>query len=359
MKTKKNGASNNYPVSKPDLKGNELKYLTECIKTGWISSQGSFVERFEEEFARFHRTDYGCACSSGTNALVLALRALNIGEGDEVIVPDFTMIASAWAVSMVGATPVFVDCNDKLLIDTELIEEAITYRTKAIMPVHIYGRVCDMSKIMDIAKEYNLKVVEDSCEAHSVRPSGDIACYSLFANKVISSGEGGICLTNDKNLAWQIKHLRAMCFNKDHTFYHPKFGYNFRMTNLQAAVALAQTERMNKFLEKREQIEKWYDQELADIPQIKIMPQRNVVWMYDILADKRDKLIWFLKENGIETRMFFKPMSSQPMYRDNTLYLQEAKSYHYSEIGLYLPTYTDLELKDIKFISSKIKSFYA
>ena len=244
-----------YSVAKPSLEGNELNYVNDAIKTGWISSQGGYVKRFEEAFAGWNNMNFGVACSSGTSALVLALRSLGIREGDEVIVPEFTMIASAWAVTYIGATPVFVDCKEDLNIDEEKIEEKITKKTKAIMPVHIYGRRCNMEKIMNIAYNYNLFVVEDSAEAHGVKPLGDIACFSLFANKIISSGEGGVCLTNSKRLAEQMIHLRSMAFRPGHNFLQKKLAYNFRMTNLQAAVALAQVERIDEFLEKRKKIE--------------------------------------------------------------------------------------------------------
>ena len=344
-----------YPVAKPDLSGNEIEYVNEAVKTGWISSQGKFIKDFENLFAKKHNVKCGIACSSGTNAILLALRALNIGIGDEVIVPDFTMIATAWAVSYTGAKPVFVDCGEDFNIDISKIEEKITEKTKAIIPVHIYGRQCNMEKILEIAKEYNLKIVEDSCEAIGVEPKGDIACFSLYANKIITAGEGGICLTNNENVAWQIEHLKSMSFNINHTFYHPKLGYNFRMTNMQGAVALAQAERLEEFLEKRREIESWYNEGLKNISQIKIQPKRNVLWMYDILVDDREKLIEFLKENGIETRLFFKPMSIQPMYRGCDI---SKKSLEISKLGLYLPTYTILTEKDVKFICDKIKEFY-
>lgn len=178
-----------HPVSRPALDGRELEYVSDAVSGGWISSQGPYVRRFEEAFAEWNGVAHGVACSSGTAALTLALRALNIGPGDEVIVPEFTMVASAWAVTYTGATPVFVDCGDDLNIDVTRIEEKITPRTRAVMPVHVYGRRCDMDAVMDLALQYNLRVVEDSAEAHGVRPVGDIACFSLFANKIITAGE--------------------------------------------------------------------------------------------------------------------------------------------------------------------------
>ncbi|MFF7636298.1 DegT/DnrJ/EryC1/StrS family aminotransferase [Kitasatospora sp. NPDC008050] len=345
-----------YPVSRPALDGRELEYVTNTINDGWISSQGPYVQRFEQAFADCNSIAYGVACSSGTAALTLALRALGIGPGDEVIVPEFTMIASAWAVSYTGATPVFVDCGDDLNIDPSRIEEKITPRTKAVMPVHVYGRQCDMEAIMDIAFQYNLRVVEDSAEAHGIRPVGDIACYSLFANKIITAGEGGICLTNDARLAGQLSHLRAMAFTTDHSFVHKKLAYNFRMTAIQAALALAQVERLPELLATRRDLEHRYDQGLKGIPGITLMPPRDVLWMYDLRAERREELRAFLADEGIETRLFFKPMSRQPGYL--APHWPSLNANRFAEDGLYLPTYTALTAADQEFITDRIRAFY-
>lgn len=347
-----------YHVSQPDLSGNELAYTKEAVESGWISSAGEFVERFEKMFALKHHSDgaLGVACSSGTTALVLALRALGIKKGDEVIVPEFTMVATAWAVSQVGATPVFVDCDFKGLINPEKIKEVINENTKAIIPVHIYGRQCDMDAIMKIAHDYGLRVIEDSAEAHGVPLRGDIACFSLYANKIITAGEGGICVTRDPYFAAQMKHLRGMAFDKGHTFLHAKMGYNFRMTALQAAIALAQTERLEEILEKRRLIEEWYDEGLKGLSITR--PKRNVLWMYDISVSMlvRDELMQFLAEQGIETRVFFKPMSQQPMYFSPDH--QRLIAYKLSIEGFYLPTYTSLQKSDVEYICAAIKLFY-
>ncbi|MBQ6644641.1 MAG: DegT/DnrJ/EryC1/StrS family aminotransferase [Saccharopolyspora sp.] len=345
------------PVSKPWLNGNELTYATQAVGDGWISSQGPFVRRFEEAFAEYNGTAHGVACSSGTTALTLALRALGIGPGDEVIVPEFTMIASAWAVSYTGATPVFVDCADDLNIDVTRIEERITPRTKAIMPVHIYGRRCAMDPILELAHEYNLRVVEDSAEAHGVRPVGDIACFSLFANKIITAGEGGICLTDDERLAAQLAHLRGMAFTSDHSFLHKKLAYNFRMTAVQAAIALGQTEQLDEILAARNEIEKRYDEGLRDIDGITLLPRRDVLWMYDLRTRDRDGLRAFLAEEGIETRVFFKPMSRQPMYRDPGW--PELNASRFAADGLYLPTHTGLTAEDQEHVVGKVREFHA
>ncbi|MFI6472980.1 DegT/DnrJ/EryC1/StrS family aminotransferase [Streptomyces sp. NPDC050516] len=345
-----------YPVSRPALDGRELEYLTTTVEDGWISSQGPMVQRFERAFAEYNGIAHGVSCSSGTAALTLALRALGIGPGDEVIVPEFTMIASAWAVTYTGATPVFVDCGDDLNIDVTRIEEKITARTKAVMPVHIYGRRCDMDAVMDIAFQYNLRVVEDSAEAHGIRPVGDIACYSLFANKIITAGEGGVCLTDDPKLAGQLAHLRAMAFTKDHSFLHKKVAYNFRMTAMQAAIALGQVERLDDILETRREIERRYDEGLAGIPGITLMPPREVLWMYDLRAERRGELREFLANESIETRLFFKPMSQQPMYFDPDW--PSLKAHTFAEDGLYLPTHTELTANDQDFVIDRVRAFY-
>jgi dTDP-4-amino-4,6-dideoxygalactose transaminase len=345
-----------YQVSQPYLTGQELTYVTTSIETGWISSQGPYVGRFEEEFARYNGKARGVACSSGTTALTLALRALAIGPGDEVLVPEFTMIATAWAVTYVGATPVFVDCGDDLNIDVTRIAAKITPRTKAIMPVHVYGRRCDMDTIMGLAYEYNLRVVEDSAEAHGVRPVGDIACFSLFANKIITAGEGGVCVTDDVRLAEQMAHLRGMAFTRDHSFLHAKLGYNFRMTNMQAAVALAQLEKLDEILALRAGIEKRYDEGLDGVEGITRMPPRDVLWMYDLRAERREELREFLGGEGIETRLFFKPMSRQPMYFDENWPALNAS--RFAADGLYLPTYTGLTEIDQDHIIDKVREFY-
>jgi dTDP-4-amino-4,6-dideoxygalactose transaminase len=346
-----------YPVSMPNLTGRELEYVTAAINDGWISSQGPYVPRFEQEFAAYNEMARGVACSSGTTALTLALRALGVGPGDEVIVPEFTMIASAWAVTYTGATPVFVDCGDDLNIDVARIEAKITPRTKVIMPVHVYGRQCDMDTIMNLAYEYGLRVVEDSAEAHGVKPVADIACFSLFANKIISSGEGGICLTDDPYLADQMAHLRGMAFTRDHSFLHKKLAYNFRMTNMQAAVALAQTERLDEFLAARKEIERRYDEGLAGIAGITLMPARDVLWMYDLRAERRAELRSFLDAHGIETRLFFKPMSRQPGYLDPSWPSLNAN--RFAEDGFYLPTHVGLGADDQAYITGKVRAFYA
>jgi dTDP-4-amino-4,6-dideoxygalactose transaminase len=339
-----------YYVSQPQITDEDKKMLYEALDSGFVSHQGEHVKLFADEFARYHGQRFGVPCNSGTNALYLALKALEVGPGDEVIVPEFTMAATAFAVTYTGATPIFVDCGDDLNINVSLIEEVITPKTKVIMPVHIYGRQCAMDEILKIAKCHNLYVVEDSCEAHGVPPRGDIACFSLFANKIITSGEGGICITDNEKFAHEMRHLANMAFDPDHTFRHPKVGHNFRMTNLQAALALSQLRRMDAILEKRKRIEQWYNERL---PQAIQMPSRNVLWMYDVVVDNQEDIRRFLDEQGIETRLFFKPMSMQEPYRGDYEHL---RAYEYSRRGFYLPTYTDLTEEDVDYICSKVKA---
>ncbi len=346
-----------YRVTHPYITEKEFEYVTDALDSRWLSTHGPYVARLEKAFADRHGTEHGVACASGTAALILALRALGIGPGDEVIVPEFTMVISAWAVTYTGATPVFVDCHDDLTIDTSLIEEKITPRTKAIMPVHVYGRSCDMHKIMELAYEYNLRVIEDSAEATGVSVTGDVACFSLGMNKIVSSGEGGVCLTNDKRLAKQITHIRTMAFNSAHTFLHKKMAYNFRLTNLQAAVGVAQMEKLDEILTRRKEIEAYYNAGLNDVENVTIMPDRDVVWMYDLLCDDRDGLMRYLDDAGIETRVYFKPMSRQPMYLNPDY--TSLKAHYFAEHGLYLPTYPQLRSGDQDRIIDQVRTFCA
>ena len=349
-----------YPVAEPDLTGNELRYTVQALREGVISSRSPFVERFEKAFAEFTGSKYAVAVNTGTSALQLSLMALGIGPGDEVIVPEFTMVASAWAVSYTGATPVFVDCGEDFNIDVSKITEKITPRTKAIMPVHIYGRPVDMLSVMAIAAAHGLAVVEDACEAHGARilgglkvgAIGNVGCFSLFGNKIITAGEGGVCVTDDPMLAEKMRYLRSMAFEGTHTFLHKETGNNFRMTGLQAAVALAQVERIDGFLAKRKQICEWYDQEIGDMTVKR--PGGSVLWVYDILTEKRDEMIDHLAAHGIESRMFFKPMSMQPMYDRPYANLNALA---YANSGCYLPAYTRLRREDVSYICEVVKNF--
>lgn len=300
----------------------------------------SQVTKFENAWAKFNGYKYGVACNSGTNALFLALKALGIGKGDEVIVPEFTMAATAWAVSYTGAKPIFVDCKDDLTIDTDKIN--INKKTKAIMPVVIYGRT------YDDCRRFGLPVVEDMAEGHGIKPRGKVACYSFYKNKIIETGEGGMCLTNDKGLADEMRSLANMYFDKERSYLHPKIGYNFRLTEYQAEQGLKQVKDFKNIIKKRRKIEKWWDKYLAE--QIK-MPKRDTVWMYDIdCKDKQEEV----KKKIPMSRYFFKPMSMQPCY--NRKY-KRLNAYKWSKRGLYLPLW-DLTEKEIKKICQTINKCF-
>lgn len=317
--------------SQPSITALEKSLVYAALDQSEIG-QGGFIGQFESRWAEWNGKRFGVACNSGTNALYLALKALGIGPGDQVIVPEFTMVATAWAVSYTGAIPVFADCGDDLNIE----DFQVTRRTKAIVPVAVYGRAVS-DHIYRKAKMYGLRIIEDLAEGHGIQPRGDVACYSFYANKILSTGEGGMCLTNSEDLAGEIRRLANMYFDEQRTLVHPKIGHNFRMTNLQAAVGYAQVSRIDSILEKRRQIENWYD---AHIPKAMRMPQRDVLWQYDIdCGDRQAEIKSRLEAAGIESRYFFKPMSRQPMYLQPYKHLNAHK---WSERGLYLPTFTDM-----------------
>lgn len=344
-----------FPVAIPDLNGNELKYLTDAFLSTWISSQGSYLTKFEEQFANFSDCRYGTAVANGTVALHLALAALDIGPGDEVIIPDLTFAATINAVLYVGATPVIVDIEkDSWCIDPKEIEDSITDRTKAIIPVHVYGQACDMDAIMSLARKHGLKVIEDCAEAHGatlnnrkVGSFGDVGCFSFYANKVITTGEGGMCTTNSKELLDRMNLLKNHGMSPTKKYWHEELGYNFRMTNLQAAIGLAQFERIDSIFECRRVYEREYRDLLSQRNmsfQIDIPGRERITWLACALVNPdvdRDGYIAWLKSNGIDARPFFYPLSSMPLYRKYS-----AKSNKVAEAisrrGLNLPTYGSL-----------------
>lgn len=349
-----------FPVAIPNLNGNEFKYLTDAFMSTWISSSGEYIVRFEEEFSKYSDCKYGVAVSNGTVALHLALVVLGIGEGDEVIVPDLTFAATINTVLHAGATPVIVDVEeDSWCIDPKAIERAITPKTKAIVPVHLYGQSCDMATIMEIAKQYNLKVIEDCAEAHGamfdgkkVGSFGDIGCFSFYGNKVITTGEGGMCTTNNEELNSKIRVLRDHGMSKTKRYWHDVVGYNYRLTNLQAAIGVAQLERIDNIHTNRRQYENSYKEVLKDTKSFtfqKDLPNRQrITWLVSILLDDsidRDSYILKLKNHGIDARPFFYPLSDMEIYAK---YCKEDTkiSHKLSKIGLNLPTYETLKSAD-------------
>lgn len=359
-----------YPVYQPDLSGNEKKYVNECLDSTWISSKGKFISEFENKFAEFIGVKYAASVPNGTIALHLALLTLGIGPGDEVIVPTFTYIASVNAVTYCGAKPVFADSEKSFWqIDASDVERKITSRTKVIMPVHLYGHPCEMDSLNAIAKKHNLLIVEDCAEAFGSRYKnihvgnfGDVSTFSFFGNKAITTGEGGMVVTNDKNLYEKSIHIKGQGLAANREYWHDVVGYNYRMTNICAAIGLAQLERADSIIKKKKQLAEWYNKHLINLP---VQPQReagnvfNSYWMYTILVEKaeeRDKLREHLKQNGIETRPAFFPVHTMPIYFDKNIRLPAAEDL--CSRGINLPSYPALTVEDVKYIVHKIKIFY-
>lgn len=353
-----------FPVAIPNLNGNEFKYLTDAFMSTWISSSGEYIERFEKDFSAYCDCKHGVAVSNGTAALHLSLVALSIEEGDEVIVPDLTFAATINTVLHANATPVIVDVEeDSWCIDPVEIEKAITEKTKAIIPVHIYGQACNMAAIMDIAKKYELKVIEDCAEAHGamydgkkVGSFGHIGCFSFFGNKVITTGEGGMCVTNDVELDEKMRILRDHGMSKTKRYWHDVVGYNYRMTNLQAAIGSAQLERIEDIHENRREYENNYKSILDENRftfQKDYENRRRITWLVSVLLDEdidRENYINELKEKGIDARPFFYPLSDMDIYKQYCKN-ETPVTKKLSKVGLNLPTYESLKsLEELKKI---------
>ena len=362
------------PVNEPALDGNEKKYLLKAIDDGWISSDGPFVKEFEDGFSKYHGTEHAIAVSNGTAALEIALYAAGISEGDEVIMPSFTIISCAIAAIRLGAKPIFVDVDDEnWCIDINQIEGQITDRTKVIMPVHMYGHPADMTPILDVAKKYNLTVLEDASQVHGAEYKnikcgaiGHISVFSFYANKIITTGEGGMVCTNDEKMYARAKSYRNLCFQENRRFYHEDLGYNFRITNLQAAIGLAQLERIDHFVKRKRYFGKLYSESLSKIDGIKTQTEKKwakmVYWMYCIELDEKLgisalDMINSLKKRGIGTRPFFIGLHEQPVLikkklvnRSNNFPVTE----RISRQGLYLPSGMTLTDKDVNTVISAI-----
>ena len=361
------------PLAKPQFSKVEKKLVNQCLNTGWISSAGSFVVEFAQKFAKAAQTKYGLCSSSGTTALHLALLALGIGKSDEVIVPALSFVATANAVSYTGAKPIFVDCEQRTWnIDLVKVEEKITKRTKAIIPVHLYGHPVDMDKLTNIAKKYKLLVVEDAAESlgslYKGKPTGglsDVGIFSFYGNKIITTGEGGMLVTNNKKIYEKAKLFRDQGKQpKIHAYWHSVIGYNYAMTNLQAAIGIGQLAQLEKFVSQKRKIAKQYNKLLGEIPGITIPIEekwaKSNCWMYSILVDEkkfalsRNKLMKHLAGYGVETRPFF---YTNPLLLP---YQKEQKdkfklTHKISSQGINLPTFSDLKIKEINYIASLIK----
>lgn len=348
--------NNLMPVSEPLLNGNEEKYVIDCIRAGWVSSEGKYIKDLEQKCADYCSMSQGIAVCNGTAALRVAVSCLQLEKGDEIIMPSFTIISCASAVIEAGAVPILVDSDPETwTMDVLQIESKITKKTKAIMAVHIYGHPVDMGPIIEIASKHNLYVIEDAAEAHGAEYKGakcgglsDISILSFYANKLVTTGEGGMVLTNNKQFAESARSLRNLCFRPEKRFYHSELGHNFRLSNIQAAIGVAQLERLDKFIDRKRDMARRYNEGLRDLPiQLPVEKEwaKNIYWMYalvvndDIAADA-EECARLLLAKGIQTRPFFVGMHEQPVFQKMGLFIGERYPVceRISRRGFYLPS---------------------
>jgi perosamine synthetase len=373
-------------VNEPRLDGRELEYVTECLRTGWISSTGRFIGGFEENWAAYCGRRYGVAVCNGTVALQLAVAALNLGPGDEVIMPAFTIISCATAAVYQGAVPVLVDSDPETwCMDVSEVAARITPRTRAIMPVHIYGHPVDMDPLLELAEKHGLAVIEDAAEAHGAEylsrrgpqsewrrcgSFGDLSCFSFYANKLVTSGEGGMVVTDDEALADRLRHLRNLAFLPGRRFLHEELGFNFRLTNVQAAIGLAQAERIGDTVERKRAIGARYLAALASVPGVRLQVERpwahSVWWMNGLVLEKGSghsavSLAGALSALGVETRPFFLGMDRQPALRERGLFQGETYPVtdELAEMGLYLPSGVALTEEQQEAVIAAVKQVLA
>lgn len=359
------------PVAAPIFIGNEKKYVQDCLETTWISSSGKYVDQFESAFAEFCGVKYALSCCNGTVALHLALMALGVGPGDEVIVPTLTFIATANAVTYCGAKPIFVDSESETWnLNPAQIENLITARTKGIIVVHLYGHPVDMDPILAIAKKFGLFIIEDAAEAHGaeykgrkVGSMGDIGTFSFFGNKIITTGEGGMVITNDDKLAKRVRQLKGQGQDFERRYWFTMVGYNYRMTNIAAAIGLAQLEKIDWHIQRRIEVAELYRKQLSNIPNIKLQSEKewakHVYWMFNVVLDKslfleRDKVMVDLRERGIETRPIFYPIHTLPPYRDSCRGCNFPVADWISQRGISLPTWAGVNREDITYICDSL-----
>ena len=357
------------PVSQPSIGELEIEYVTDAVKSGWVSSLGSYINLFEEKFANYCGTKYAVTTSSGTTALHLALVSLGITSEDEVIIPDLTFIATGNAVMYIGAKVVTVDVDeDTLCVSPQAIEKAITPKTKAIIVVHLYGHPANMDEINELARRHNIFVIEDAAEAHGsevngkkVGSLGDMGVFSFYGNKIMTSGEGGMITTNNEEIFNKICYLRDHAMDKDKRYWHAEVGFNYRMTNLQAALGVAQVERIDELLANKRKIFGWYQEELGNVSGLKLNYEatwaKNVYWTICLEIDgfvesERDDFMLKLKAKNIDSRPYFFPVSDMPMYKNADTPIVH-KIY---QRGLILPSYYDLKNEQVSYICEIIRT---
>ncbi len=368
------------PVSEPLLIGREKELLAQCIDTGWISSNGPFVKEFEEKFSRYIGVKYGVAVCNGTAALEAALYGSGIKKGDEIIMPSFTIISCAIAAIRLGARPVLVDIDPETWnMDVTQIESKISPKTKAIMPVHIYGHPVDMDSVFELAEKYDLNIVEDAAEVHGAEyfsktrgnrwlkcgSMGDVAAFSFYANKIITTGEGGMVVTDNMAIAERAASYRNLCFRPEKRFYHTELGYNFRMTNIQAAIGVAQLERVKEFISIKRSLGEYYRRRLSRIPGVRFQVEKpyakSVYWMYSIELDEStgigaQTMMTKLKNKGIGARPFFMGLHAQPVLREMGLFRGEkypSTDRAYKQ-GLYLPSGLTLTNQQVDIVCNAV-----
>lgn len=356
------------PVAAPNLAGNEKTYVMDCLESAWISSRGKYVERFEHAFADFCGVKHAVSCSNGTTALHLALLALGIGCGDEVIVPTLTFVATANAVTYCGARPVFVDAEPKTWnIDPTLIEAKITSRTKGIIVVHLYGHPVDMDPILSIASRRGLFVLEDAAEAHgaiykgqTVGSIGEIATFSFFGNKVFTTGEGGMVVTNDESLKRKVHLFKEQGMDPERLYWHPVVGYNYRMTNIAAAIGLAQVEKAEWHLQRRREVAAWYRNKLQNVSGLVLQAEeewaQHVYQFFTVVLGEeipltREEVIANLASRGVEGRPVVHPLHTLPPYRESCRGSRFPVAERIASRGINLPTYTGLTHDDVDYVS--------
>lgn len=364
------------PVAAPVFAGNEKKYVLDCLDSTWISSQGEYLDKFEAQFAQFCGVKHAIAVSNGTVALHLALKALGVKETDEVIVPATTFIATANAVVYCGGKPVFADVEaDSWTIDPEDVAKKITTRTRGIVPVHLYGHPADMDALFALAKRHSLFILEDAAEAHGAQYHGkmagalaDAAIFSMYANKIITCGEGGLVTTDNDELADYVRLLKGQGMDPKRRYFYPIIGYNYRMTNICAAIGLAQLEMFDWHLNRRLQLASWYKECLNGIPGVTFQSTKpgltHVFWMFTVLIGDEvglsaEKIMALLLEHGIETRPVFYPLHRMPPYADEYTNKSLPVSEYLGDHGIILPSWAGLTQSDVRYICDSLKSIIA